>query len=76
MLTGSDSTGRVVVGSAAVTTCNNWTSNGPGNALVGHHDRLGGGNASWNAAHSTAGCSQESFVKTGGAGLFYCFAVN
>ena len=76
MLTGSDSTGRAVVGSAAVTTCNNWTSNGLGNALVGHHDRLGGGNASWNAAHSSAGCSQEAFVKTGGAGLFYCFAVN
>jgi hypothetical protein len=76
ILTGSDSTGRVVVGSAAVTTCNNWTSNGPGNAIVGHHDRLGGGNSSWNAAHSSAGCSQESFVKTGGAGLLYCFAAN
>jgi hypothetical protein len=76
MLTGSDSTGRVVVGSAAVTTCNNWTSNAMGNAIVGHHDRLGGGNSSWNAAHSSAGCSQEAFVKTGGAGLFYCFAAN
>ena len=76
MLTGSDSTGRVIVGSAAVTTCNNWTSNNAGNAIVGHHDRLGGGNSSWNAAHSTAGCSQETLVKTGGAGLFYCFATN
>ena len=76
MLTGSDSMGRVVAGNAALTTCNNWTSNGMGNALLGHHDRLGGANASWNAAHSSAGCSQEALVKTGGAGLFYCFAAN
>jgi hypothetical protein len=76
MLTGSDSTGRAMIGNAAVTTCANWTSNGMGNAIVGHHDRLGGGNSSWNAAHSSAGCSQEALVKTGGAGLFYCFAEN
>ena len=76
MLTGSDSTGRVVPGNAAITTCNNWTSNAMGNALLGHHDRLGGANASWNAVHSSAGCSQEALVKTGGAGLFYCFAAN
>jgi hypothetical protein len=76
MLTGSDSMGRVVPGNAAITTCNNWTSNGMGNAMLGHHDRLGGANASWNAAHSSAGCSQEALVKTGGAGLFYCFAAN
>ena len=37
-------------------------------------DRLGGANASWNAVHLSAGCSQESLVKTGGAGMFYCFA--
>ena len=76
ILTGSDSTGRALVGSAAVTTCNNWTSNGAGNAIVGHHDRLGGANTSWNASHSSAGCSQEELVKTGGAGLLYCFAAN
>jgi hypothetical protein len=76
MLTGSDSRGRVVPGNAAITTCGNWTSNAMGNAMLGHHDRLGGGNASWNAVHSSAGCSQEALVKTGGAGLFYCFAAN
>ena len=76
MLTGSDSTGRALIGAAANTTCNNWTSNGMGSAMLGHHDRLGGANASWNAVHSSAGCSQEALVKTGGAGLFYCFAVN
>jgi hypothetical protein len=76
MLTGSDSLGRVPVGAANVLTCNNWTSNADTDrAIVGHHDRLGGANASWNAAHSTAGCSQPALVKTGGNGLFYCFAL-
>ena len=77
MLTGSDSHGRIPVGAAQVLTCNNWMSNADTDwAIVGHHDRLGGGTASWNAAHMSAGCSQPSLVKTGGAGLFYCFAAN
>ena len=76
ILTGSDSHGRVVLGSAANTTCNTWTSNAAGSALVGHHDRAGGGNSSWNAAHGSRSCSQQDLVATGGAGLFYCFAVN
>ena len=75
ILTGSDSHGRVLLGSAAITTCNNWTSNSAGNAMVGHHDRTGGGNTSWNAVHSTRSCSQADLVATGGAGLFYCFAI-
>lgn len=75
MLTGSDSAGRLVPGNAALTTCNNWTSNSSGNAVVGHHDRLGGASASWNSVHSTRSCSQPDLVATGGAGLFYCFAV-
>jgi hypothetical protein len=77
ILTGSDSTGRLVPGNAADTTCSNWTSNAAdGRAMVGHHDRLGGPNASWNAVHSTNGCGQQNLVATGGAGLFYCFAVD
>lgn len=76
ILTGSDSHGRAMIGSAATTTCNNWTSNAAGSAIVGHHDRTGGGNSSWNAAHSSRGCSQADLVATGGAGLFYCFAAN
>jgi hypothetical protein len=75
ILTGSDSAGRALPGNAALTTCSNWTSNSTGNAIVGHHDRLGGANASWNSVHSTRSCSQEDLVATGGAGLFYCFAV-
>lgn len=77
ILTGSDSHGRIPVGAAAVLTCNNWTSNADTDrAIVGHHDRLGGATASWNAAHMTAGCSQPALVKTGGAGLLYCFAAD
>jgi len=77
ILTGSDSQGRVVPGNVLVTTCNNWTSADPAHrAMVGHHDRLGGPNASWNAVHSSGGCSQENLVATNGAGLLYCFAVN
>ncbi|NKB57997.1 MAG: hypothetical protein GKS00_16865 [Alphaproteobacteria bacterium] len=59
-------------------TCSNWTSNadGKGNASVGHHDRHGGGNTSWNAAHHSRGCSQTNLTKTGGAGLLYCFAAD
>ena len=41
---------------------------------VGHHDRLGGPNASWNSVHASRGCSQANLVSTGGAGLLYCFA--
>ncbi len=76
ILTGSDSTGRLVAGTTD-STCGNWTSNAAaGSAMVGHHDRTGGGNTSWNAAHASRGCSQQNLVATGGAALFYCFAAN
>lgn len=57
-------------------TCSNWTSNGEGAATVGHHDRHGGGNTSWNAAHNSRGCSAEDLRGTGGNGYFYCFATD
>lgn len=57
-------------------TCNNWTSSDAGSAQVGHHDRHGGGNLSWTSAHATRGCSMEALAKTGGSGLFYCFAAD
>jgi len=57
-------------------TCSNWTSSGDGSAQVGHHDRHGGGNTSWNSAHGSRGCSQENLVSTGGAGLLYCLAAD
>jgi hypothetical protein len=45
-------------------------------AQVGHHDKQGGGNSSWNSTHGSRGCSQANLVATGGAGLLYCFAAN
>jgi hypothetical protein len=54
-------------------TCNNWTSSGDGSAMVGHFDRQGGGNTSWNAAHQSRSCSQADLRATGGDGLLYCF---
>ena len=75
MLTGSQADGRAYTDNADH-TCNNWTSSGAGNAQLGHSDRSGGGNTSWNSAHQSRGCSQADLVATGGAGLFYCFATN
>ncbi len=73
ILTGSNSEGRAFSGGEDM-SCNNWTSSDTGGAMVGHHDRNGGGNTSWNAAHRSRGCSQEQLRGTGGDGLFYCFA--
>jgi len=80
MLTGSDSRGMALAGDPNMTTCNNWTSNAAGaaggRAMLGHSDRLGGGNTSWNAAHLSNGCSQDNLIATGGNGYFYCFAAS
>lgn len=75
ILTGSQPDGRAFT-DAADHTCNNWTSNGAGSAQVGHSDRIGNGNQSWNSSHATTGCSQRDLVSWGGVGLFYCFAAN
>lgn len=75
ILTGSQYDGRAYP-AGEDRTCRNWTSSGDGSAMVGHHDRSGGGNTSWNQAHPSRGCSQENLVGTGGDGLFYCFAIN
>jgi hypothetical protein len=75
MLTGSQPDGRAFTGSED-RTCNNWTSNDEGSAQVGHSDRIGNGNMSWNSSHATTGCSQNELVSWGGVGLFYCFATD
>jgi len=76
ILTGSDSRGMALP-AGEDRTCNNWTSNGAGSAMLGHFDRSGGGNnTSWNAAHPSRSCSLPDLNATGGAGKLYCFAVN
>jgi hypothetical protein len=48
--------------------------------MTGHHDRTGLAAepwaVSWNSSHNTVGCSREALVRTGGNGLFYCFAAD
>lgn len=79
ILTGSSPDGRAMAGDTD-TTCRNWTSSGDGAAIVGHHDRQGlrddAPSKSWNSSHPSRGCSQENLRSSGGAGHFYCFAVN
>jgi len=75
ILTGSQSDGRAWP-AGEDRTCRNWTSNAEGSAMLGHHDRNGGGNTSWNQAHASRGCSQANLVATGGDGLFYCLAAD
>ena len=75
ILTGSNQDGTAATGEGH-TACGNWTSSGEGAAMVGHHDRQGGGQnpTSWNSAHASRGCGQSDLQGTGGDGLFYCFA--
>lgn len=76
ILTGTQDDGTAYFPDEADHTCNNWTSSGAGSAQVGHHDRHGGGNTSWNSAHPSRGCSPDNLRRTGGNGYFYCFAAD
>ena len=71
-------TGSAADGTLSGTACDDWTSDGEGSAMVGHHDRTGGGDdpTSWNSAHGSRGCSIEDLRGTGGDGLYYCFATD
>jgi hypothetical protein len=82
-LTGSTAEGRAFP-AGEDRTCKNYTSNAAGAVMLGHIDRQGlrddAESKSWNSSHpsrgSDGGCSQNDLKGTGGAGLFYCFAVN
>ncbi|WP_299567957.1 hypothetical protein [uncultured Sulfitobacter sp.] len=71
-------TGSNLMGNLVGNSCEDWTTSGEGSAMVGHHDRTGGGDnpTAWNAAHGSRGCGMEALQATGGDGLFYCFATN
>jgi hypothetical protein len=88
VLTGSGPDGRAFI-DGYDHTCNNWTSdamalpqqnqNVPADrvrAMLGHSDRSGGQNTSWNAAHLSQGCTKQALINTGGAGRLYCFATD
>ena len=76
VITGSQPDGRAYA-DGADHTCRNYTSSASdASTQLGHFDRAGGGNTSWNSAHKSRGCSQDNLVSTGGAGLLYCFAAS
>ena len=88
IMTGSDAQGRAFT-DGLDHTCGNWTSDGlqlpqanasfpaeRARAMLGHSDRTGGGNVSWNAAHMSQGCSKPALNATGSVGRIYCFAIN
>lgn len=80
ILTGSDSNGHFST-AGGDTTCGNWTKNSQdGSAIVGHHDRVGLNASrnmiSWNSSHGSRGCGEADLPRSGGAGLFYCFATD
>ena len=77
ILTGSQPDGRAFT-DGEDHTCSNWTSSvsGEGSAQLGHSDKTGGGNGSWNSSHPSRGCSQDNLTATGGSGRFYCFVIN
>jgi hypothetical protein len=63
-------------------SCGEWTRETNAFAVVGHHDRnhntplTDPWAESWNSSHLTVSCSKEDLPKSGGAGLFYCFAAD
>lgn len=80
ILTGSGPLGRYST-AGGDTTCGNWTKNDAGSsAIVGHHDRAGldksWSSVQWNSSHGSRGCGEKDLPKSGGAGLFFCFAAN
>lgn len=77
ILTGSNADGTLASGR----TCADWTSDSASlSTLVGHSDGMGPGQStagtlsSWNSAHANENCANTA--PRGGAGRFYCFAVD
>ncbi len=72
-------TGTNEDGTANEMTCSNWTDGSDASqAMLGHADRIGRnpGVNSWNAVHPSQGCGMAQLEPTGGAGMFYCFAID
>ncbi len=77
ILTGSNADGTLASGQ----TCSDWTSASASVVgLVGHSDGMGPGQStagalsSWNSSHQNQNCANTA--PRGGAGRFYCFAVD
>ncbi len=76
IMTGSNSLGYALP-PGEDRTCRNWTYDGEdGSVMLGHHDRSGGNDTSWNMAHASRGCTNPLLNSTGGNGKIYCFAID
>src|SRR5262249_60699863 len=77
ILTGSQPDGRAYTDNMDH-TCGNYSSNtdGQGTVQLGHSDKQGGNNSSWNSSHASRGCSQPNLVATGGTALLIYFRIN
>jgi hypothetical protein len=76
IMTGSDTEGRAFP-QGLDSTCNNWTSDtAMYHVMLGHADRTGFDNVSWNSVHVSLGCSKPLLLESRGAGHFYCFAID
>jgi hypothetical protein len=77
ILTGTNVDGTLAT-EAPDSTCEGWTCHGTGHAMLGHHNRSGGGQrpTSWNSAHLSRGCSQVDLRASLGDALLYCFAAD
>ena len=72
--------GRHCIDAGGDMTCGNWTNNGEGSAIRRpsrpHRPRDDAPSKSWNSSHPSRNCSKDDLPKSGGNGLFYCFAAN
>lgn len=72
IMTGTDSRGYAFT-NGLYHTCKNWTSDANDDiVVVGHHDRTGVSNTSWNSSHTVL-CNPH---PAGRGKRFYCFAAN
>lgn len=71
ILTGSGADGTLSGGA-----CQDWTSNDPGDQCRLGHGDFGGSSSSWNDAHNSQGCDEQSLINSAGSGRLYCFAID
>ncbi|MEM6989498.1 MAG: hypothetical protein AAF721_03345 [Myxococcota bacterium] len=56
--------------------CQDWTSSESGDSCRLGHGDFGGSSPSWNDAHNSQGCDQQSLINSAGSGRMYCFAID
>jgi hypothetical protein len=69
-------TGSAGDGTLSGSACQDWTSNAPGDTCRLGHGDFGGSSPSWNDAHDSQGCDEQSLINSAGSGRMYCFAID